>query len=213
MLVVLASHNRGKVKELTKLLPEWIEVRAADDFGVVLPEETGDTFYENALLKARAVARSLHVIAIADDSGLEVDALGGEPGVRSARFAGEGASDAENNALLLKRLEGVESTRRTARFRSVVAVVAPDGTEFHDAGTVEGEILVMPRGTGGFGYDPLFRPRGIEHTFAELPLDEKNRISHRGAAFRKVAARLIPFVQAYQTIGKAGVDDPGLTSG
>ncbi len=212
MIVVLASHNRGKMRELKLLLPDWIQVKTADDVGVTLPDETGETFLENALLKARAIARNVNLVAIADDSGLEVDALDGAPGVRSARFAGEDASDADNNTLLLERLEGVESNARSARFRSVVAVVAPDGTEFHDEGTVEGEILTVPRGDGGFGYDPLFLPRGYERTFAELSLDQKNEISHRGQAFRKVAAHLVPFLQANQTTGIGGAHDSALSS-
>ncbi len=212
MRVVLASGNLGKVAELKRLLPEWIEITTSKDLGVELPEETGKTFLENALIKARAVASAVTMISIADDSGLEVDALHGEPGVRSARFAGDGASDAQNNAQLLARLEGVETSKRTARFRSVVAVVAPDGTEFHDEGTVDGEILTAPRGDNGFGYDPLFRPLGHEQTFAQLSLDQKNDISHRGKAFRNVAERLVPFIQAHQTNGSLGAHNSGQAS-
>jgi XTP/dITP diphosphohydrolase len=204
MRVALASSNRGKVLELKRLLPEWVEIATADDLGIELPDETGQTFFENALLKARHVASTATVIAIADDSGLEVDALDGEPGVRSARFAGEQATDAENNALLLERLKGVEPSKRSARFRSVVAVVAPDGTELHDEGVIEGEILLQPQGESGFGYDPLFRPQGMKHTFAQMTLDQKNEISHRGIAFRKVAERLVPFLHKCQSIETAG---------
>ena len=212
MRVVLASGNLGKVAELRRLLPDWVEITTSKDLGVELPEETGKTFLENALIKARAVTSAVNMISIADDSGLEVDALNGEPGVRSARFAGDGASDAQNNARLLVRLEGVETSKRTARFRSVVAVVAPDGTEFFDEGSIEGEILTAPRGTNGFGYDPLFRPCGHEQTFAQLSLDQKNEISHRGKAFRNVAERLVPFIQAHQTNGSLGAHNSGQTS-
>ena len=213
MRVVLASRNRGKVRELKELLPEWIEIVTADDVGISLPEETGDTFLENALLKARAAAHDSGMVAIADDSGLEVDALDGRPGVRSARFAGEDASDPENNALLLEMLRDVTRERRTARFRSVVAVVAPDGSQLHDDGVAEGVILSVPRGDHGFGYDPLFQPIGIERTFAELSLDQKNEISHRGKAFHSIAGRLVPFLEAYQSKLNAGVDDSIRTSG
>jgi len=213
MRVVLASSNRGKVRELKELVPEWIEIVTADDVGISLPEETGDTFLENALLKARAAAHDSGMVAIADDSGLEVDALDGRPGVRSARFAGEDASDPENNALLLEMLRDVTRERRTARFRSVVAVVAPDGSQLHDDGVAEGVILSVPRGDHGFGYDPLFQPIGIERTFAELSLDQKNEISHRGKAFHSIAGRLVPFLEAYQSKLNAGVDDSIRTSG
>lgn len=204
MLVLLASSNRGKVKELELLLPDWIEIKTADELGVTLPPETGTTFLENALLKARAAERASGLISIADDSGLEVDALDDAPGVRSARFAGDHATDAENNALLLNLLREVKPAFRTARFRSVVAVVAPDGTEIHDEGAVEGRILESEKGRGGFGYDPLFVPEGFERTFAELSLDQKNKISHRGKAFRNVARRLVPFLEKHRTTEVSG---------
>lgn len=188
--VVLASSNPGKLRELQALLPPDVEVVSAIDAGVALPPETGSTFAENALLKARAAAEQSGMIAIADDSGLEVDALGGEPGVHSARYAGPQASDADNIALLLKRLEGVPAERRTARFRSVVAVVAPDGCEFLGEGVLEGQIVVEPRGSGGFGYDPVFRPLGENRTVAEMTLEEKNRVSHRAQALRQAAEAL-----------------------
>ena len=213
MRVVLASSNRGKVRELSQLLPDWIEIVTADDVGVVLPEETGVTFLENARLKARAAASQTKLVAIADDSGLEVDALDGRPGVRSARFAGAGASDAENNDLLLQMLGDMPLARRSARFRSVVAVATPDGSELYDEGVAEGTILESPRGSDGFGYDPLFLPAGMKRTFAEMTLDQKNEISHRGKAIRSVAARLIPFLEAYQSKLRAGVTDSMGTPG
>ncbi|MBX6342290.1 MAG: RdgB/HAM1 family non-canonical purine NTP pyrophosphatase [Thermomicrobiaceae bacterium] len=188
--VVIASNNPGKLEEIRHLLPDWIAARSAAEVGASLPEETGQTFAENALLKARAVASQTGRVALADDSGLEVDALGGEPGVHSARFAGEPRSDARNNALLLARLAGVPPERRTARFRSVVAIVTPDGRERLTEGTIEGRIVEEPRGGGGFGYDPLFQPLGLDRTMAELTLEEKNAISHRGQALRRAVDEL-----------------------
>ncbi len=193
--IVLASSNRGKLAELQQLLPDWVRVCTADEAGVALPEETGTTFAENAFLKARAAAAQTGLIAIADDSGLEVDILEGAPGVRSARFAGERATDAENNALLLERLRGVPPERRTARFRSVVAAVIPGGTGLAAEGVIEGRIVEIARGSGGFGYDSLFQPTGYSRTMAELTMDEKNRISHRGQALRKVAGQLVPLLR------------------
>lgn len=190
--VVLASQNRGKMEEIKRLLPDWVRVLTATEAGVTLPEETGATFAENALLKARAAAAQTGMIAIADDSGLEVDALEGAPGVRSARFAGLPTDDAANNALLLRSLVGVAPEDRTGRFRSVIAIVLPDGTEYLAEGVVDGTILDEPRGSGGFGYDPLFRPRGDSRSMAELTTEEKNRISHRGQALRIAAAWLVP---------------------
>ena len=193
--IVLASSNRGKLAELRRLLPSWVWVRTADEAGVTLPEETGTTFAENALLKARAAAAQAGLIAVADDSGLEVDLLEGAPGVRSARFAGQHATDAENNRLLLERLRGIPLERRTARFRSVVAAVLPGGTELAAEGVIGGRIVEIARGSGGFGYDSLFQPTGYNQTMAELTMDEKNRISHRGQALRKVTAQLVPLLR------------------
>ncbi|MCM8750049.1 RdgB/HAM1 family non-canonical purine NTP pyrophosphatase [Thermomicrobiaceae bacterium CFH 74404] len=188
--IVLASSNPGKLRELQSLLPPEVEVVSAAEAGVTLPPETGSTFAENALLKARAAAQQSGLIAIADDSGLEVDALGGEPGVRSARYAGPRASDAANIALLLNRLDGVPEGRRTARFRAVVALVVPDGSEFLGEGVLEGQIVHAPRGQGGFGYDPVFQPLGENRTVAEMTLEEKNRVSHRAQALRQVIEAL-----------------------
>ncbi len=157
-----------------------------------VPEE-GDTFLANAVAKARAYADMTGLLALADDSGLEVDALRGAPGVRSARFAGEGASDAERNAYLLRLLEGVPPDRRTARFVCVIAIAEPEGELQTVRGTVEGMIAPAPRGGGGFGYDPLFYLPWLGRTMAELSPAEKNRLSHRaraGAAARSVLAGL-----------------------
>ncbi len=209
MIIALASSNSGKVEELRLLLPSWVNVKTASDLRIVLPEETGATFLENALLKARAACEQSGLVAVADDSGLEVDALAGAPGVRSARFAGEPSDDGRNNALLLEKLKGVLRERRTARFRSVVAALAPDGTTFHSEGTVEGLIRCEPVGTGGFGYDPLFQPEGYTRTFAELTLDEKNEISHRGRAFRDIAKQLVPLLTNLSVHGTAGAGRAG----
>lgn len=200
--VVVASRNAGKVRELAVLfaLPglELVPMSALlpDSFEV---EETGTTFEENAWLKALAVARATGEPALADDSGIEVDALGGRPGVYSARYAGVGASDADNNRLLLEELEGVVEERRTARFRSVLVLARPASPEpervSSASGVVEGRILRAPRGEGGFGYDPLFSTLELDgRTTAEATLEEKNRISHRGRAARALAPALARFL-------------------
>ncbi len=189
--VVLASRNRGKLAELQKLLTEqlgdMIELRSLDDAGILGEiEENGTTFAENALIKARAAAASGH-IGLADDSGLAVDALGGAPGVYSARYAGDHGNDAANNALLLQNLAAAED--RAAAFVCALACVFPDGSAPITAeGRVEGEILHAPRGEGGFGYDPLFYHAPTGKTMAEMTAEEKNAISHRGDAVRQFAA-------------------------
>ena len=188
--VVLASRNRGKLRELESLLSaelgDIITLRSLDDIGFGEDiEENGTTFAENALIKANAVAR-LGYVALADDSGLCVNVLDGAPGVYSARYAGAHGDDAANNALLLKNLQGKDD--RTAAFVAVFACAFPDGSEPIVAeGRVAGEILSAPRGEGGFGYDPLFYYAPLGKTFAELDREEKNGISHRGAAVRAFA--------------------------
>lgn len=154
----------------------------ADRPDVVLPPEGDRSYRENAEAKARAVWRTLRVPAVGDDSGLEVDALDGAPGIRSARFAGPDADDAANNARLLDELRGISADRRGALFRCVLALVEGEGPALIAEGTCPGRILETPRGTQGFGYDPLFLPEGDSRTFAELPREEKNRDSHRGRA-------------------------------
>jgi XTP/dITP diphosphohydrolase len=149
---------------------------------VALPPEIGGTYRENALRKARAVQEALGLPALGDDSGIEVDALGGAPGVRSARYAGEAAGDEENNALLLARLAGRGPAERAARFRCVLALASPGVAEVTVEGVCEGLILDGPRGGRGFGYDPIFLPEGETRSFAQLPEDAKNRISHRARA-------------------------------
>ncbi len=192
MKAVLASGNAGKVREFAALLASrGIEVVPQSAFGIVTPEETGSTFLENALLKARHAAIS-GLPALADDSGIEVDALDGRPGVRSARFAGEHASDADNLALLLRELSGVPQERRTARYHCVLVFVR-DAADFEPivaSGVWEGRVLTAPRGTGGFGYDPIFQPQGCELSAAQLPAAEKNVLSHRAQALRALLAAL-----------------------
>jgi XTP/dITP diphosphohydrolase len=190
---VVATRNRGKLRELLPLLAGLdLELATIDD---IAPEaelrEDGETFEANALAKARQAARATGLPAIADDSGLAVDALGGAPGVWSARYAGIPADDARNNAKLLEALRGVPPARRGAEFRCAAAFVEPEaGVELIRSGACRGEILEAPRGTGGFGYDPLFLVVAEGRTMAELPLEEKNRLSHRAAAFRALAAAL-----------------------
>ena len=186
---VLATANPDKAAEIAAILGGGVELRARPaEVGEV--EETGDTLMENARLKARALAGATGMPAIADDTGLEVDALDGGPGVRSARFAGEGATYADNVAKLISDLAGVAEPR-TARFRTVALVAWPDGRELAAEGFVAGHITSAARGAGGFGYDPVFVPdEGDGRSFAEMAPEEKHRLSHRGRAFRALAALL-----------------------
>ncbi len=192
MDILLATNNQGKVQELVRLLGDLpFNVRSLRDFPEVGEiEEDGESFAENALIKARAGAGATGLLTLADDSGLEVDVLEGEPGVRSARFAGEPKDDSRNNAKLLELLQDIPLNRRTARFKSVIALATPEGEEHLTEGTCEGLIGLQPRGQGGFGYDPLFYVPEYDKTFAELSLEEKNAISHRGKALRAAAAML-----------------------
>lgn len=186
--IVLATRNKGKVAELSAMLgPLNIEVVGLDAFPQVgeIPE-TGKTFEENALIKARAVCQATGLPALADDSGLVVDALAGAPGVYSARFAGERATDAENNAKLLREMATVPPERRSARFVCVMAAVAPNGATITARGTWEGEIARKPKGQGGFGYDPLFLDPALGLSAAELDPEQKNARSHRGKALHKL---------------------------
>lgn len=191
--ILLASNNRGKVREIQEILADHdIEIVPQSAFGIPEVPETGLTFIENALLKARHAARLSGLPAIADDSGLEVDALAGAPGVRSARYSGEDASDADNNNTLLRHLQGVPDSQRTARFRCVMVLLRHehDPSPLIGQGIWEGVILHEPRGTGGFGYDPLFYLPELDRASAELPPEEKNRLSHRGKALRDLVEQL-----------------------
>jgi XTP/dITP diphosphohydrolase len=192
-LIVLASNNAGKVREINELLEaERIKVVPQGDLGVTEAEETGLTFVENAILKARNAARHSGLAAIADDSGIEVDALQGAPGIYSARFAGSGASDAENLAKLLKVLQGVPEARRSARFQCLMVYMrhGEDPTPVICRGTWEGRIALAARGDNGFGYDPVFQVPGEGCSAAELPASTKNRLSHRGQALRALVRYL-----------------------
>jgi XTP/dITP diphosphohydrolase len=185
--LAIASRNRHKLREILTICADWpVEWLTVETHDGPWPdvEEPHDTYLRNALEKAHAVATALGVPAVADDSGLEVDALGGGPGPRSARYAGEGAADADNRRRLLGALKGIPGAGRSARFRCIAAVAWPDGSEVHAEGVCEGVLGGKERGGGGFGYDPLFVPEGWDRTMAELEPAEKDRISHRGRAFR-----------------------------
>jgi XTP/dITP diphosphohydrolase len=184
--IVLASHNAHKARELARLLPGW----EVEPYPGELPEETGETFRDNALLKARAVHRAIGGAdwVLADDSGIEAAALGGRPGVRSARYAGEQATDEQNLAKLLDALAGGDD-RRVAYVAELVAI-APDGRELHARGELRGTLAADPRGSGGFGYDPAFIPDGDRRTVGEMAAEEKDAISHRARAARELAALL-----------------------
>ena len=193
MRVVLASSNGGKLRELGALLaPLGFDLVSQTELGIETPPETGQTFAENALLKARHAAAAANLPALADDSGIEVDALGGRPGIYSDRYAGEGASDAENLRKMLEEMRDVPIPRRTARYQCVIVFVrtAADSEPILARGVWEGSLMTSPRGLGGFGYDPIFVPRGLERTAAELEPQEKNSRSHRGQALRALVEQL-----------------------
>jgi non-canonical purine NTP pyrophosphatase (RdgB/HAM1 family) len=188
--VVLASRNRHKAEQVNLLLPELELVpldEVADDLELAEPFES---FEENALAKARTVAQATGLPAVADDSGLEVEALGGAPGVRSARFAGDNASDEENNQKLVGLLKETPEEDRTCRYRCVAVFVGPNGTELVAHGMCEGRVVLEGRGDLGFGYDPHVIPEGESRTMGEIPLNEKLAFSHRGRAFRALAEEI-----------------------
>jgi XTP/dITP diphosphohydrolase len=190
MKFVLATANKGKISEMRKILTELsTEAVSQAEIGLTLEvAETGTTFMENARLKAHAVCAASGLPAIADDSGLMVDVLNGEPGVYSSEYGGEGLSDSERTAYLLKNMKNVE--QRSAKFVSVIVCVFPDGEILSAEGECQGEILHEPRGSGGFGYDPVFLVKGTDKSMAELSPDEKNAVSHRGCAIRKFVSLL-----------------------
>jgi XTP/dITP diphosphohydrolase len=199
--LVFATRNKGKLVELRDLLA-GLDVISIDEVGREIPDviEDAETFVGNASKKAREVSLATGLPALADDSGLEVDALDGAPGVYSARYAGEPHSDAANNAKLLAALTGVAPAKRTARFRAVLAladVTGPLGNEIITAdGTCEGVILTAPRGTGGFGYDPLFFAPELDMTFAEAGIGSKSELSHRARAMRAIKPKLVAYLQS-----------------
>jgi XTP/dITP diphosphohydrolase len=190
--LLLASQNPGKLTEM-RLLAEGLPYRVLGprEAGIgESPEETGRSFLENAVLKARHYARVSGLLTVADDSGLSVAALGGGPGLHSSRFGGEGASDADRNRLLLQKLAGVPPAQRGARFTSAVAVARDGEVLFQTEESVEGLIAEAPAGENGFGYDPIFFYPPFGRTFGEVPREEKDRVSHRGKAFAKLRAFL-----------------------
>lgn len=185
--LAIASRNLHKLREIRAVCGDWpVRWTTAEDHEGEWPDvdEPHDTYLDNALEKAQAVSAALGVAALADDSGIEVDALGGAPGPRSARYAGEDATDEQNLKALIRAIAGVPAAGRTARYRCVAAIAWPDGREVHAEGTCEGTLIAKPRGTGGFGYDPIFEPAGWDETMAELTPEQKHRISHRGRALR-----------------------------
>jgi len=184
--LVLATRNRGKTKEIRDLLKDFpIQIKNLDDFATISEiEEDGDTFDDNAFKKASLTARMLGLPAMADDSGLEVEALGGAPGVRSARYAGPNATDQTNNAKLLKEMTGKDN--RAAAFMCVMSIAVPSGVALTYEGRCEGLIAESPQGDQGFGYDPVFYYPPLKKTFAQLSVEEKNRVSHRGKALAEM---------------------------
>ena len=189
MELLIASNNPNKIRELKEILGDRFETFSLKEKGIISdPEETGETFEENSEIKARFALEKSGIATLADDSGLAVEALNGEPGVFSARYSGEDATTEKNNALLLKNMENI--TDRRANFVCVITLLFPDGRKIQAKGECHGEILLSPRGTNGFGYDPLFYVPEYKKTFAELTAEEKNAISHRAVALRAFEERL-----------------------
>ena len=195
--IVIASKNKGKIAEIKEYFSKLpVKVLSLADFpDVVEPIEDGDTFEKNSLIKARYYASHTGRACLADDSGLEVDALNYAPGVYSARFAGEHASDAENNQKLLVSLKNIMQGERQARFRCALTFLDTEGTIITCDGSCEGEIALMPSGDGGFGYDPLFYISALNKSMAQLSMEEKNKISHRGKALKKMAENLAGYLK------------------
>ena len=194
--LVLATRNRGKLKEIQQMLGDQVQVQSLDAYPDA-PEvvEDGETFEANAIKKAREIAIHTGKPALGDDSGLVVDALDGAPGIYSARYAGENATDADNNQKLLNNLQGIPHEKRTAHFCCVMALVTPDGQSQTAKAIWEGHILTEPRGEHGFGYDPLFLVPTHNCTSAELPTDDKNQLSHRGQALRSILPQILALFQ------------------
>jgi XTP/dITP diphosphohydrolase len=200
--IVLASSNPGKVREFAKLFPANVRIVSLRELRLESPEETGITFAENAAIKAREISLQTDSVVVADDSGLEVDALDGEPGVYSARYSGEPPDDERNIDLLLDRLSGTPQESRAARYRCVVAVARGGEMLLTSSGSCEGTIGHERKGTNGFGYDPLFI-MADGRTMAELSDDEKNQISHRAVAFRAVAGPLTELIEELASAGES----------
>ncbi len=209
MILLLGTKNAGKIRELKVLLSDLpgISFLTFNERPFSSVEETGRTFRENALLKARSICAETGLPVLAEDSGLEVAALGGAPGVYSARYSGEPVDYARNNALLLKNLAGVADRR--ARFVDVAVLRLPDGREYVREGILSGRIATAPRGAGGFGYDPLFIPDGYDKTLAELGEEEKNRISHRARAIAAMKEVIRSLLAEEGSSAARGADDAG----
>jgi XTP/dITP diphosphohydrolase len=189
--LALATRNQGKIREIQRICADWgVDWVTDDDRSWPDVAETGATYLENASLKAQAIASVVGLPAVADDSGIEVDALDGGPGLRSARFAGEQATDDDNLRLLIERVSSLPPEARTARYRCVAVCAWPEGTTVSAEAACEGSLILEPRGTEGFGYDPIFVPAGEDRTMAELSADEKDAVSHRGRAFRALGEAL-----------------------
>ena len=199
--LVFATSNAHKVSELEAILaPAWEGFEAGcvarmSDFDMASPVEDGVTFEENSLIKARALARATGLAAIADDSGITVDVLGGAPGIFSARWSGSHGDDEANLRLLLDQLSDVPDRHRGAAFVSAAVLVTPGGREFVERGEVRGTLTSSPRGEGGFGYDPIFVPEGFEVTTAQMSAEQKNAISHRGIAFRALMPHIVEYLR------------------
>jgi XTP/dITP diphosphohydrolase len=195
--VIIATRNKGKIREIREALKGLgLRIHALSDFsGVPEIEEDGKSFTENALKKARFYSKYFGKLTIADDSGLEVDSLDGLPGIYSARYAGEGASSQENNRRLLREMQGLPISKRGARFQCILAVASPDGKEITVEGSCKGRIGFKEKGRRGFGYDPLFILPTRGKMMAELSLEEKNKISHRGKALRKLRKRIAELIR------------------
>lgn len=197
--LVLATRNKGKIAEVQRLLNEHaphITLRSVADFNLDDVDETGTTFEENALLKAETIARQTGLPALADDSGIAIDALGGAPGIYSARWSGVHGDDAANIAKVLSELKEVPDSERGAQFVCVIALSMPDGRHLLVRGEVEGSVRREPVGEHGFGYDPIFQPQGFDITTAQMDPETKDAISHRGKALRAIAPKIAPFIGA-----------------
>lgn len=203
--LVLATRNQGKISEFKKLLSDFpIEIKRLKDFGPISPiEEDGETFEENAHKKAHLTAKMLGFPVLADDSGLMVDALDGRPGVHSARYAGEKASDKENNLKLLEAMKGVKN--RKATFKCVITIAVPSGPALTYEGVCDGEVAHEMKGTHGFGYDPVFYYPPLKKTFAQISLEEKNRVSHRGKAMAQLRGE---FNKVLEWLGQRLSEEP-----
>lgn len=195
-MLVVATKNAGKAREYRKMFaPFDVEIKTLADFPPITINEDGQTFAENALIKAQTAVAAFNLPVMADDSGLVVDALNGAPGVHSARYAGD-HDDAANNAKLLRELANVPDDQRTAHFHTTILALKPDGAKLETEGRVDGKILQRARGNNGFGYDPLFMPDGYDCSMAELTADQKNQISHRGRALRAFMNQFAEWWQA-----------------